>query len=109
MSGTKAGGIKAAKTTKERHGDGFYARIGAKGGRNGHTGGFNSNPELAKIAGRKGGLVSKRGGAYKKALESNRELIEQMYNDFGSYADIARTVNLPYQAVRWYIKRHLKN
>lgn len=37
MSGTKAGAIKAAATNKLRHGDGFYARIGAKGGRNGHT------------------------------------------------------------------------
>ena len=33
---------------------------GAKGGRNGHTGGFASNPELAKIAGAKGGRISKR-------------------------------------------------
>ena len=37
MSGTKAGGLKAAATNKKRHGEGFYARIGAKGGRNGHS------------------------------------------------------------------------
>ena len=30
MTGTKAGGQKAAKTNKERHGEGFYARIGKK-------------------------------------------------------------------------------
>lgn len=34
-----------------------------EGGRNGHTGGFAANRELAKIAGRKGGLKSKRGPA----------------------------------------------
>ena len=60
MSGTKAGGAKAAYTNRLRHGLDFYARIGAKGGRNGHTGGFASNPELARIAGRKGGLKSRR-------------------------------------------------
>ncbi len=63
MAGTKAGGLKAAATNKERHGEGFYARIGAKGGRNGHTGGFASNPELARIAGAIGGKKSKRGPA----------------------------------------------
>lgn len=62
MSGTKAGGLKAAATNKKRHGEGFYARIGAKG-RNGHTGGFASNPELARIAGAIGGKKSKRGPA----------------------------------------------
>ena len=46
---------------KERkNGRNFYCEIGAKGGRNGHTGGFASNPELAKIAGAKGGRISKR-------------------------------------------------
>ena len=60
MAGTKAGGQKAAATNLERHGRDFYREIGAKGGRNGHTGGFASNPELAKIAGAKGGRISKR-------------------------------------------------
>jgi len=63
MAGTKEGGRKAAATNKLRHGEGFYARIGAKGGRNGHTGGFASNPELARIAGAKGGRKSRRGPA----------------------------------------------
>lgn len=62
MSGTKEGGAKAAYTIRLRHGLDFYAHIGAKGGRNGHTGGFAANPELAKIAGRKGGTKSRRTG-----------------------------------------------
>lgn len=65
MAGTKEGGRKAAITNKLKHGDGFYANIGAKGGRNGHTGGFAANPELAKIAGSIGGKKSKRGKAKK--------------------------------------------
>lgn len=34
--------------------------IGAKGGRNGRTGGFYGRPELARRAGKLGGRVSKR-------------------------------------------------
>lgn len=60
MAGSKAGGKKAAATNLERHGRNFYREIGAKGGRNGHTGGFASNPELARITGAKGGRISKR-------------------------------------------------
>jgi general stress protein YciG len=65
MAGTKAGGQKAAATNKNKYGKDFYAEIGRKGGRNGHTGGFAANPELAKIAGAKGGRISKRGKAKK--------------------------------------------
>lgn len=65
MAGTKAGGKKAAETNRKKYGDEFYINIGRKGGQNGHTGGFASNPELAKIAGAKGGRVSKRGKAKK--------------------------------------------
>lgn len=63
MAGTKAGGIKAAATNKEKYGSEFYASIGRKGGQNGHTGGFAANPELARIAGSIGGKISKRGKA----------------------------------------------
>jgi uncharacterized protein len=60
MPGTVAGGRKAAATNKTRHGKDFYARIGAKGGQLGHTGGFAANRELAREAGRKGGMISRR-------------------------------------------------
>ena len=74
MVGTKAGGLKAARTNKERHGEGFYAKIGRRGGKNGHVGGFNSDKvgkdgltgfERAKIAGAMGGRKSRRGPAKK--------------------------------------------
>ncbi|MBR1875262.1 hypothetical protein IJ798_02725 [Candidatus Saccharibacteria bacterium] len=65
MSGTKAGGIKAAQTNKAKYGREFYSRIGQKGGKLGHTGGFAANPTLAKLAGAKGGRLSKRGPAKK--------------------------------------------
>ena len=62
MAGTKAGGLKAVRTTLKKHGNDFYARIGAMGGRNGHTGGFAANSALARVAGRKGGRISTRKG-----------------------------------------------
>lgn len=65
MAGTKAGGKAAAKTNIERHGSDFYAKIGAKGGRNGRTGGFYANRELARRAGELGGRKSRRGKAVK--------------------------------------------
>ena len=39
MAGTKAGGKKAAQKNLAKDPN-FYAKIGAKGGRNGRTGGF---------------------------------------------------------------------
>ena len=60
MSGTKAGALKARNKILEKHGKNFYSMIGQKGGRNGHTGGFAANPELARIAGQKGGRASRR-------------------------------------------------
>lgn len=62
MSGTKNGGKKAAKTNFLKYGHDFYIRIGAKGGRIGHTGGFTGRPDLARIAGAKGGRKSRRTG-----------------------------------------------
>ena len=62
MTGTKIGGLKAAKMNKKLHGEDFYRRIGAKGGHNGHTGGFASNRALAIVAGAKGGRMSSRKG-----------------------------------------------
>lgn len=63
MSGTREGGLKAAATNKRLHGSDFYARMGQKGGKNGHTGGFFNNPDRAREAGRKGGKISRRGPA----------------------------------------------
>jgi general stress protein YciG len=71
MAGTKVGGQKAAATNKLKYGREFYANIGRMGGRNGHTGGFAANPELARTAGRIGGKKSKRGPAKNKQGEPN--------------------------------------
>lgn len=80
MSGTRSGGRKAAKTNIRLHGKDFYKRIGQIGGRNGkgpnYTGGFAANPELARIAGRKGGKKSRRGPA-KDDIDKIEEELEK--------------------------------
>lgn len=60
MAGTYEGGKAAAATNKQRHGADYYAKIGAMGGKKGRTGGFFANRELARIAGAKGGRLSRR-------------------------------------------------
>lgn len=67
--GTKLGGLRAAATNKERHGEDFYKNIGKLGGKAGHTGGFAANPALAQLAGAKGGRISKRGPAKRDTIE----------------------------------------
>ena len=80
MSGTVKGGKKASITNKQKHGEDFYKRIGRKGGKKSCNGGFASSKvgldgltglERAKLAGRIGGLRSKRGKS-RKVEENNR-------------------------------------
>ena len=59
MAGTRKGGLKTAATLLAQDPD-YYKKIAAIGGKNGTTGGFAANPELARIAGAKGGRISRR-------------------------------------------------
>lgn len=70
MTGTIEGGRRAAQTNYKKYGADFYSRIGQKGGRLGHTGGFASDKigadgltgrMRARTAGALGGHISKRG------------------------------------------------
>ena len=78
MSGTKAGGKKAAATIRARHGENYSSEIGRVGGKNGNSGGFASDKvgadgltgaQRARIAGAKGGRISKRGKSKSKVEE----------------------------------------
>lgn len=61
MAGTVEGGLKAAKKNIERHGPDFYKTLGKLGGTKGRgTKGFALNRELARVAGAKGGRISRR-------------------------------------------------
>lgn len=75
MSGTKAGGEKARNKILKKFGEDWFKLIGRKGGKKSSTGGFASykvgkdgltGVERARIAGRKGGQVSKRGKTCKQ-------------------------------------------
>jgi uncharacterized protein len=71
MSGTVEGGRKAAIKNKKIRGADFYARIGAIGGKKGTTGGFAANRELARVAGAKGGRISRR----RKATDVTQKVV----------------------------------
>ena len=60
MAGTRDGGRRAAATNKQRYGSNFYEMIGRKGGQISRGGGFAKNPELARVAGARGGRASRR-------------------------------------------------
>lgn len=71
MPGTLEGGLKAKAKNLARDPD-FYRKLGAKGGAAGNTGGFAQDdrtflqklfrrPKRAKLAGMKGGAISRRG------------------------------------------------
>jgi hypothetical protein len=81
MAGTHIGGKSAAQTNTQLHGADFYARIGALGGRRGHTGGFASTVvgadgltgrERARVSGATGGRISRRTKAKKTVVKRNR-------------------------------------
>lgn len=59
MAGTKEGGKKAAATNLAKNPN-FYRDIGRIGGSRSTAGGFAASPALAKIAGAKGGKISRR-------------------------------------------------
>jgi uncharacterized protein len=77
MAGTKAGAAKAVATIRARKGPNFYAEIGAKGGRNGKTGGFAAGEEgraRARKYGAIGGRISRRGKRADGAAQSDYDL-----------------------------------
>ena len=110
MAGTKAGGIKARETNYKYHGADFYKRIGRLGGQNGHTGGFASNPELARRAAAIGGRKSKRGISAKRQkiyaiLEANAAEVMEMRRLGANCLQVALEFKLPYKSVYAWISR----
>ena len=63
MAGTAQGGRLAAEKNKKKYGSDFYSKIGRKGGKAGHTGGFAAGEAGRKRAsywGAVGGSISRR-------------------------------------------------
>ena len=116
MAGTKAGGKKASATNKERHGEDFYQRIGRIGGENGHTGGFASDPELARRAGAIGGRKSRRGSGYIYKLYNTEGVIilegnaSEVADYLGySYSTVVQSAISDNRFQGWTIRRERKN
>lgn len=104
--GTKAGDLATMRwraTMERQHGgpEGahrFMQKLGQKGGRNGTTGGFAANRELAVIAGRKGGTKSRRGPA--SNADKYRPIILQMMSEGLPISEISRRAGIEYNAAR---------
>ena len=105
MSGTVSGGKKAAQSNMKKHGKDFYKRIGQKGGKNSKRGGFASEKigkdgltgaERAKLAGAKGGRISKRVPASIKELQEriteDSKLFTVLQDYLPSEKEIKRTI-----------------
>jgi general stress protein YciG len=60
MPGTREGGLQAAAKNKELYGEDFYKKIGKQGGTISKGGGFAKDSEMAALAGRLGGLKSRK-------------------------------------------------
>lgn len=97
MPGTKAGGEKAAATNKRLHGADFYAKMEAKGGRKGNTGGFASKKvgkdgltglERARVLGKKDGIKSRRGKERTHIAfivrNKNKEVVKIVENEYSA-------------------------
>ena len=71
MPGTRSGGLKVRAKVYEKFGEDYYRKIGHKGGTapTDKPKGFAADPALARIAGAKGGRISKRGR--KKETDDN--------------------------------------
>ena len=106
MSGSRAGGLKTAKTIKKLHGKSYYATIGAKGGKKaGIKKGFALNPELAREAGRKGGYKSQRSSTI--ATADKIIAILRLYDKGLTAADIAKKLGINASAVRYHIRKNI--
>lgn len=104
MSGTVIGGKKAAKTNKKRYGKDFYVVNGRKGGQNGTTGGFYANPELAKIAGAKGGSKSRRNEA-ERWWKENKRTIKKLRKNGCGWAEIASYAGVSYGNLMYKVNK----
>lgn len=101
------------KTMTERYGSitEKMKAVGRIGGQNGkgpdYKGGFAGNVERAKIAGAKGGSISRRTSKYEKELKTNEEYIK-MNMQHKNVKQIASEIGIPYNSVSHFVRTHLK-
>lgn len=103
------------KTMEEKYG-GVTAKmqqIGRIGGLNGkgpdYKGGFAADRDRARIAGAKGGRVSRRNGKYTRIMDENQEAIKVLLNSNKTLKEFAAELGVPYHSLTWYIKTRLED
>ena len=76
IAGTRAGGLRASLTNKQKYGEDFYANIGKLGGENGHTGGFANDTIIGKdgLTGRQRAIIAGSIGG-KKSRRTKKETV----------------------------------
>lgn len=113
---TKEGKIaneKWRKTMTERYGSitEKMKQTGRIGGMNGkgpdYKGGFAADNERAKIAGAKGGSISRRTSKYHQLFEENRNAIEATLRSTATLKDLAESLGVPYTSLLNYIKKYV--
>lgn len=113
---TPAGKIaneKWRKTMTERYGSVTekMKQTGRIGGMNGkgpdYKGGFAADNERAKIAGAKGGSISRRKSKYHQLFEENRNAIEATLRSTATLKDLAESLGVPYTSLLNYIKKYV--
>lgn len=99
------------KTMIEKYGqDGvsvMMAKAGKQGGINGHTGGFAANPALARVAGAKGGTISKRGKSILPLYKKKHNEIARLHFKGESVREIARILDIPVSSLYRYIRQFI--
>ena len=82
--------------------------IGRIGGQNGkgpdYKGGFAGNRERARLAGAKGGRISRRKGKYTRIMDENKEAIKIALDNGMVLQTFADDLGVPYKSLLWYIK-----
>lgn len=118
LRNTEAGKIaseKWRKTMAEKYGSVTekMRETGRIGGRNGkgsdYRGGFASNHEHAKIAGAKGGSISRRKSKYHAIFEENKVRIEDTLKSTNSLKELAKSIGVPYNSLLTYVKKYIYN
>lgn len=84
---------------------------GRIGGRNGkgpdYKGGFAGDNQRAKIAGAKGGSISRRKSKYHQIFEENRNAIEAVLRSTATVKDLAKALGVPYSSLLHYINKYV--
>lgn len=116
-AGTEAGDIATKRwreTMLKRYGSEEaiskeFQRIGSIGGRHSFTGGFYNNSARARLAGAKGGRISRRGAGSvtKTKIEPNVDKIEDLYYSGKSIPQIAKELDIPYGTLLKWAKTEL--